>query len=155
MTTSCTGGDDPGRATVTNELTAIWTDLGVDPDRAALQGYGVDRDVDSAACAGRDGGDRWIARRSAILPTGIIERDAVIAGLAERYRDGGTVRLFRATGGAPNVFVSALDTERRIVVRAHIGGDGRTSVQVRHSPCPVDDLATDIRGPYVEADLPG
>ncbi len=41
-----------------------------------------------------------------------------------------------------------------IVVRAHIDGDGRTSVQVRHSPCPVDGLATDIRGPYAEADPP-
>jgi hypothetical protein len=154
VTTSCSDLGDPGKGTVTDELSAIWTDVGADPDEAALQGYGIDRDVDSAACADRDGDDRWIARRSAILPGGIVTQDAVIDGLARRYRSASSVRLFRATGGATNVFLSALDTERRIAVRAHIDGDGRTSVQVRHSPCPVDGFATDIRGPYIEADLP-
>jgi hypothetical protein len=154
VTTSCSDLDDPGKGTVTDELSAIWAELGVGSDEAALQGYGVDRDVDSAACADLDGDDRWIARRSAILPGGIITQDAVIAGLADRYRSAATVRLFRADGGATNAFLAVLDTERRIVVRAHIGGDGRTSVQVRHSPCPVDGLATDIRGPYTETDLP-
>lgn len=154
VTTACTDATDPGKGTVTDELSAIWSDLGVDPDDAALQGYGVDRDVDSAACADLDGDDRWIARRSAILPGGLVTRDEVIAGLAERYRSAATIRLFRADGGATNAFLAVLDTERRIAVRAHIDGDGRTSVQVRHSPCPVDGLSTEVRGPYTETDLP-
>ncbi len=156
VTASCSRLDDPGKDTVTDELSAIWTAIGVDPGTAPLQGYGVDRDVDSAACADLDGGDRWIARRSAVLSGGAASQDEVIAGLATRYRglDAPTIRLFRATGGATNAVVTVLDTERRIAVRAHIDGDGRTSVLVRHSPCPVDGFTTDVDGPYAEADLP-
>jgi len=158
---SCSDASNPGKTAVTDELEAVWRDLGVDPDDAALQGYGIDRQSDSDAetsewCTDRDQDDRWIARRSAILPAGRLTQDEILEGFVARYRELGveTIRLFRATGGATNVFVIALDTERGFWVRASIEGEGRVSLFVRHSECPVDGFTTEVEGPYEEADLP-
>lgn len=162
LVAACSRSDDPGKDVVTDELTAVWADLGVDPDEARVQGYGVDRQSDADAetsewCRDRDQSDRWVASRSATLRDGLVTQDDAIEGMARRYRglDATSVRLFRSTAGSGGVVFVAVDDGRGIVVDADISVEGYVSLGVRHSECPLDVLSTEPNGPYEEVPVPG
>lgn len=151
--TACSRSDEPGKEALTEEIDAIVVALEVPDDRVAMQGYAVDRDPSAERCADVD--DPWVADRSAIVAPDVVAQDTVVATLSDRYRDlDARLRLFRTTTGSDHVVFLALDTERRIAVQVDVTRDGRTSIAVRHSSCPVDDYEQEPNGPYEEIDLP-
>lgn len=150
--TACSRTDDPGKGDITAEIDAIAADLGV-ADDISVQGYRVERGIDADACPDAD--ERWVASRSATVPGDLLTRDQVVDGLVARYEPlDARLRLFRDTTGADNVVLLVLDAERGYAVKANVSRDGRTSLHLRHSPCPLDRYDVAPSGPYEETDLP-
>lgn len=146
--TACGSPGDAHRGPVTDEVEAIVRAMGVEPERAAMQGYAYRSIEGGRACrdvADRD--DHWIAERSAILPAGLVSGDGVVEAVAGRYQSAGArVTRYRSTESGQRI-VYAVDEERSLHVKVETSAEGRASVFVTLSPCAAG-LTTEPRGPY-------
>lgn len=132
------------------EIAAIRADLGLTEEGVAVQGYGLESGQPSSdLCPGVD--DRWTADKSFIVRPELVDADRVVAVLVDRYEGlGANVRRFHSTAGSDTQVLVFIDRERRIAIKATVERDGRTSVAMRSSSCPVDRFDVAPNGPYEE-----
>ena len=151
---SLTDADDPGKATVTDEIAAVGEALGVPSDQVSLFGYGVTRDLAAEDCPEvEDGDDRWIAERSAVMA--VPTQQAAIDGLVRHYRDLGAELYLYKSRASEGRTLYVVDTARDVHVDVDLGAEGRVALFVRHTPCGVADLTTGPNTPVEPEPLPG